>query len=141
MTNQQQPIFNQRDSTNCSSYGPAGGQSTMYGDVIYGNAYKTQINNDNKEHTLYSRTNQGNTNIFNQQMNVSMPSKIDTDRNNTRMFVPTNMPSQPANSQVYGKVSYNKKPDVENMACQRINPDILTQFNNNPYTFSLTSCV
>ena len=140
MTNQQQPIFNQRDSTNCSSYGPAGGASTGYGDVIYTDAYKTQINNDNKEHTLYSRTNQGNTNIFNQQMNVSMPSKIDTDRVNARANAPMMM-SQPGNSMTYGKVSYASKPEMHNIGCERIQPDILNAFRSNPYTQSLTTSV
>ena len=140
MTNQQQPIFNQRDSTSCSSYGPAGGASTGYGDVIYGNAYKTQINNDNKEETLYSRTNQGNTNIFNQQMNVSMPAKIDTDRVNARANAPMMM-SQPGNSMTYGKVSYASKPEMHNIGCERIQPDLLNAFKNNPYTHSLTSSV
>ena len=140
MTNQQQPIFNQRDSTSCSSYGSAGGASTGYGDVIYDNAYKTQINNDNKEQTLNSRTNQGNTNMFNNIQNVSKPSKNDDDRHNIRSNAPMGM-SQSGNSMTYGKVSYAKKPDVENMACQRISPDILNAFRSNPYTQSLTSSV
>jgi hypothetical protein len=140
MTNQQQPIFNQRDSTSCSSYGSAGGASTGYGDVIYTDAYKTQINNDNKEHTLYSRTNQGNTNIFNTQMNVSMPAKIDTDRVNARANAPMMM-SQPGNSMTYGKVSYASKPEMHNIGCERIQPDILNAFRSNPYTQSLTTSV
>ncbi len=141
MTNQQQPIFNQRDSTNCSSIGPAGGASTGYGDMIYADTYKTQINNDNKEQTMGSRTNHGNTQIFNTQMHVSMPSKIDSDRNNNRMFVPSGMPSTSSNKEMYGKYSTASKPEMHNLGCERIQPDILNAFRSNPYTQSLTDCV
>jgi len=141
MTNVQQPVFNQRDSTNCSTIGPAGGASTGYGNMIYSDTYKTQINNDNKENTLTSRTAIGNTQIFNTQMHVAMPSKVDSDRNNTRMFVPTNMPAQSSNVQIYGKQSTSNKPEIHNLACERIQPDILAAFASNPYTFPLTSCV
>ena len=140
MTNQQQPIFNQRDSTNCSSIGSAGGAATGYGNMIYSDVYKTQINNDTKEQMLYSRSNHGNTSTFNNVHNVSKPSKNDDDRHNIRAAAPLMM-SNSSNKEMYGKVSYAKKPDVHNLACERISPDILNAFRSNPYTQSLTDCV
>ena len=137
MTNLQQPVFNQRDTTNCGSIGPAG---SKYGDVIYSDTYKTQNNNDNKEQTVVSRMNSGGTQIFNQQMNVSMPSKNDTDRINMRSNAPM-LGSLPSNPHIYGKQSNSSKPDVHNMACDRIDPNILNAFKNNIYTHSLTDCV
>jgi hypothetical protein len=139
--NAQQPIYNQRDTTNCNTFGIAGGDSSKSGDMIYSDVYKTQQNNDKKEPMIESRTNHGNTQIFNQHMHLSSGSKFDSDRNNNRMFVPTNMPSMPSNIEIYGKTNMSNHPQIHNMACERIQPDILNAFKSNPYTHSLTSAV
>jgi hypothetical protein len=137
-TNSQTPITNQRDSTNCSYTGSAGGNSGGWGDMSYVAAY-AQHNNESKEKLVVSRTNQGNTNIYNEQMNVCI-SKNDCDRNNTRMWVPTNMPQMPMSKEEYGKI---RAPQYYNqcIGCDRISPDILTAFRENPYTHSLTDSV
>lgn len=137
-TNEQTPITNQRDTTNCSYMGDAGGSATGWGDMSYEAAY-AQHNNESKEKAIVGRTNHGNANIYNQQMNVNI-ARIDTDRDNTRMWVPTNMPQMPMSKETYGKI---RAPQYYNqcIGCDRISPDILNAFKENPYTHSLTSAV
>lgn len=137
-TNEQTPISNQRDTTNCSYIGDAGGSATGWGEMSYSAAY-AQHNNESKEKSVVSRTNHGNTNIYNQQMNVNV-ARIDGDRDNTRMWVPTNMPQMPMSKETYGKI---RAPQYYNqcIGCDRISPDILNAFKENPYTHSLTSSV
>lgn len=137
-TNTQTPITNQRDSTNCSYIGTAGGYSSAWGDMNYEAAY-AQTNNESKEKSVVGRTNHGNTNIYNQQMNVSLH-RNDADRNNTRMWVPTNMPQKSMSKEEYGQM---RAPQYYNqcIGCDRISPDILNAFKENPYTHSLTDSV
>jgi hypothetical protein len=134
----QQPIGNQRETTNYDSYGNVGGAASGYGDMNYSAAYM-QTNNDTKELLSSSRTNVGNTQLFNQNMNVSI-SKVDSDRNNTRMYVPTNMPSKNLPIEYYGETNKATKfTDNKSIDCERMNPDILNAFRANPYTHSLSS--
>jgi len=136
---EQQAIANQRDTTNCSSIGSAGGAASRYGDANYEAAYR-QTNNDIKSSTNVSRTNQGNTQIFNQSMNVSM-SKRDTDRNNNRQWAPNNMGYIQMSPEMYGPVRGGQVYDENKIGCERIQPDLLNAFKNNPYTHSLSSAV
>jgi hypothetical protein len=134
----QQPIANQRETTNYDSYGNVGGAASAYGDMNYSSAYM-QTNNDTKEVLAAARTNVGNTQIFNQTMNVSI-SKVESDRNNTRMYVPTNMPSKTLPVEYYGQSNNSTKfNDTKSIDCERMNPDILNAFRANPYTHSLSS--
>ena len=138
LTAEQQPIFNQRDTTNCSTIGNAGGSATGWGDMSH-EAANNQRNNDVKQSTVASWTNHGNSQIFNQQMNVNV-ARIDSDRDNTRMWVPSHMPQMPMSKETYGKI---RTPQYYNecIGCDRIEPDLLTAFKSNPYTHSLTNCV
>jgi hypothetical protein len=72
-------------------------------------------------------------------MNVSI-SKVESDRNNTRMYFPTNMPSKTLPVEYYGKSNNSTKfNDTKSIDCERMNPDILNAFRANPYTHSLSS--
>ena len=139
MTAEQQAITNQRDSTNCSTIGNAGGDAAKYGNMNYDAAYN-QYNNEIKEQTVVSRTNQGNMQIFNQQMNVNV-ARIDSDRNNTRQWAPgPNVNGQiPVGKEQYGQIVAPQQ--LANIACTRIEPSILDAFRSNPYTHSLTNSV
>ena len=138
MVSDQQSIANQRDTTNCSTIGGVGGAASAWGDMSYTAAYN-QHNNESKEKSVVSRTNHGNTQIYNQQMNVNV-ARIDSDRDNTRQWVPTNMPQMPIGKEIYGKIKAPQQYD-ENIAVQRISGDILSAFKSNPYTHSLTNSV
>ena len=137
-TNDQQSISNQRDTTTCSYIGDAGGSATGWGDMNYSAAY-AQINNESKEKSIVSRTNHGNTNIYNEQMNVNI-SRVETDRDNTRMWVPTNMPQHALSKEMYGE-QIRAPQTYKNTGCERIQPDLLNAFKENPYVHSLTNCV
>jgi hypothetical protein len=134
VNNYTSPDLTQRDTT-CSEYFSTGGNN--YGNMNYDAAYK-QHNNDIKSQTIHNRPNQGGTQIFNQQMNMNI-SKSDTDRLDGRLNPPhSRISGLPPSVQTYGAIHapqyYN-----ECTGCDRINPDILTAFKNNPYTHSLTN--
>ena len=138
VNNYSSPDLTQRDTTSCSTVGNMGGAATQYGDMLYGSAYR-QHNNDIKSSTIENRPNQGGTQMFNQQMNVNI-SKQDTNRFDNWMSPPSSIYSMPPSTDTYGKINapqyYN-----ECAGCDRIQPDILNAFRNNPYTHSLTESV
>jgi hypothetical protein len=138
VNNYTSPDLTQRDTTSCEYFTSAGGYATGYGDMNYDAAYR-QHNNDIKSQTIYNRPNQGGTQIFNQQMN--MHCRDDCDRFSGRVNPAfSRLSSLPPSVQTYGAINapqyYN-----ECASCDRINPDILSAFKNNPYTHSLTSSV
>lgn len=133
------PEFTQRDTTSTSYKGGSGGAATSFGNQTYEAAYR-QHNNEIKSSTIQNRTNQGGTQIFNQQMN-NVQCRDDCDRFGGRMnpaFSSTN--ATPPSKEIYQNVKFPQKLD-QNMNCERIQPDILNAFKNNPYTQSLTTSV
>lgn len=138
VNNYTSPDFTQRDTTSCEYFNSAGGYATGYGDMNYDAAYK-QHNNDIKSQTIYNRPNQGGIQIFNQQMKIHC--KDDCDRFSGRVNPAfSRLSGLPPSVQTYGAIHapqyYN-----ECASCERINPDILSAFKNNPYTHSLTNSV
>jgi len=139
VNNYTSPDNTQRDTTSCEYFTSAGGASTGYGNMSYEAAYK-QHNNDIKSQTIVNRPNQGGTQIFNQQMHLTTI-KSDSDRLDGRVNPAfSSLSGLPPSAQTYGAIRapqyYN-----ESAGCDRISPDLLTAFKNNPYTHSLTSAV
>jgi hypothetical protein len=139
VNNYSAPDNTQRDTTSRQYYTAAGGSATGYGDMSYDSAYR-QHNNDIKSQTIVNRPNQGGTQIFNQQMNLTTI-KSDSDRFDGRVNPAySSLSGLPPSAQTYGAIRapqyYN-----ESASCDRIQPDILTAFKNNPYTHSLTNSV
>jgi len=133
------PDSTQRDSTSCQYYTAAGGAATGYGDMSYEAAYR-QHNNDIKSSTIGNRPNQGGTQVFNQQMHLTTI-KSDTDRLDGRVNPAfSRLSGLPPSVNTYGAI---RAPQYYNecASCDRIQPDILSAFKNNPYTHSLTSSV
>ena len=129
----------QRDTTSHNYIGTAGGQATQYGDMSYHAAYM-QHNNDIKSSTIDNRPNQGGTQMFNQQMNLTTI-KSDSDRLDGRVNPAySNVSQRPPSVNTYGAI---RAPQYYNecIGCDRIQPDILDAFRSNPYTFSLTNAV
>lgn len=135
---EQQAIQNQRDSTNCSTLGSAGGAAAKYGNRQYDAEYR-QTNNVAREGTVVSRTNQGNMELFNPNINAVIY-KNDNDRNNNRLWAPEATNSMGPSMQTYGKINMPQYYN-ECETCERIQPDILNAFRSNPYTHSLTNAV
>ena len=131
---EQQPIANQRDTVNCDSFM---GMSSKYGNMQYDYAYR-QTNNEAKEKTVVSRTNQGNAKHFNNNINVTM-AKLDSDRNNNRLWAPQSVIPNGPSMQTYGKISQTPQYYNNNEGCDRISGDLLEAFKQNPYTHSLSS--
>jgi hypothetical protein len=131
----QQPITNQRDSTTeFCQMNPIG---SKHGEKQYDAAYR-QTNNESKEKSVVGRTNPGNMSTFNSQLNVSY-SKLDSDRDNNRMWAPSAViPSGPSLS-TYGKIHTPQLNNACATGCDRINPDILDNLKKNPYVFPFNS--
>ena len=139
VNNYTSPDLTQRDTTSAEYFTAAGGYATGYGDMNYAAAYR-QHNNDIKSQTIVNRPNQGGTQIFNQQMNLTTV-PCDTNHLDGR-FNPafSRLSGMPPSMQTFGAI---RAPQYYNecASCDRIQPDILTAFKNNPYTHSLTSSV
>jgi hypothetical protein len=135
LVNDQQPIANQRDTVNHDSLL---GMSSRYGNRQYDSVYR-QTNNEAKEKSIAGRMNQGNAKQYNTNINVTL-SKLDSDRENNRLWAPqTIIPNGPS-VQTYGKASMPQYYD-NCIGCDRIAPDLLNAFKENPYTHSLTNAV
>jgi len=128
----------QRDTTSKSYIGTSGGGATQYGDMSYDAAYR-QHNNDIKSATIDNRPNPGGMQIFNQQMNIHC--KEDCNRFDGRMNPAfSRISSLPPSVETYGSINMPQYYN-ECAGCDRIQPDILNAFKNNPYTHSLTTSV
>jgi len=138
----QQAVANQRDTTTTGYIGNVGGNgATRQGEVIVDAAYR-QNNNSKLEGTQPSYTPQGNTQIYNQQMNVNI-ARIDTDRDNPRMWVPnaSTISQMPAGKEQYGQIRGKQQYDENKIGVERLDGDLLQAFKSNPYTQSLSSWV
>jgi hypothetical protein len=128
----------QRDSTSVSYTGTSGGGATQYGDMSYYAAYN-QHNNTIKASTIDNRPNPGGTQLFNQQMNVmNMPE--DQNRYDGRLNPAFRGNMSGPSTQTHGDINMPQYYD-ECRTCDRIQPEILNAFRNNPYTHSLTTSV
>ena len=131
--NTPQTIYETERETACSEYtGNSGGASTRAGIPLYNAAYNQQLN-VNK--TYLNRPNQGNMSLLGTSANISVV-KNDNDRNNNRLWVPTNAPPQTPSMEQYGKMSMPQTYDSA-VAIERMDPAILDAFRRNPYTKSL----
>jgi len=139
MVTSQQPISNQRDTTtDICQINPAGGAASKYGNKQYDYVYR-QTNSEAKEKTIAARTNQGNAKMFNPQINVTM-SRLDADRENNRLWAPSATIRNGPSVQTHGKMNMPQYYD-KNEGYDRIAPDLLNAFKENPFTHSLASAV
>jgi len=139
VNNYSSPDLTQRDTTSCEYFTSAGGAATGYGDMSYEAAYM-QHNNDIKSSAIANRPNQGGMQIFNQEMNVNCW-KQDCNRYDGRMNPAYSaITGMPPSVKTYGAI---RAPQYYNecQMCDRIQPDILNAFKENPYTHSLTTSV
>ena len=132
----QQPVTNQRDSTNCqyiASVGPGSiGRAPDQQSAANqrNNPYKGQLN----------RMNQGGTQMFNQE-DVIRVNRKSGNTCDTRALAPR-IPSSTPSLDTYGQIrtmAPNAGHGQSTVGCERISPDILDAFKSNPYTQSLSS--
>ena len=132
---EQQPIANQRDTVNHDQFM---GMSSKHGNRQYDSVYR-QTNSEAKEKSIVGRVNQGNAKHFNSQINATI-SRLDSDRENNRLWAPQATIHNGPSVQTYGKANMSQYYN-ECQGCDRISGDLLTAFKENPYTHSLTSAV
>ena len=133
MVTKHQAYGQERDTTNVA-YGGSAGPAASYNSKSYAAEYN-QRNNPNKIHK--SHTNHGVSSTLNSNMNIAI-GKRDNDRNNSRAFAGGATIAGGHSTQTYGHLSGRQQYD-EQKNNERMNPDILTAFKNNPYTQSLNS--
>lgn len=127
---EQQTVHQERDTTNIQYIGNVNGPEQSMSQY----ASYNQRNNPNK--TFDNRPNQGNMSMFNSSLNVSLK-PYENKQNNRAYAVSTTATAIPS-AETYGSISMPQNR-LDNQGTDRINPDILTAFKNNPYTHSLTS--
>ena len=134
LVSEQQSFDCQRDTVNHNNFM---GMSSKHGSRQYDSVYR-QTNSEAKEKSIAGRVNQGNAKHYNSQVNVSM-SKLDSDRDNNRMWAPQSVIPNGPSVQTYGKMAQVPQYMDNCIGCDRINPDILDAVKSNPYVFSYNS--
>lgn len=132
-----QGIQNQRDTqSHNGGFGPMGGGGTRLGTQVYDAVYN-QTNND-KRTVVDNYKTTGNLPIFTGNINVSQSK----DGRSTE-YVGAPASAIPANTsrETVGQMRHSLPHGSSNIEVQRISPDILKAFRENPYTFSLTNSV
>jgi hypothetical protein len=129
-----QAIDNQRATTSVHYAGGAGGDMSRVGDTSYVSAYN-QRNNGNK--TYANRPNRGGSAMMMSGQNLNV-GKLDSDRVNGRDMVRSGGPSSVPSLQTHGHID-SQVPQGQNIHSQRMEPDLLSAFKNNPYTHRLDS--
>ena len=131
---QHQVAFTNRPTTNAEAMGIAGGPAAKYGSTDRSGKKRTNAAKDQVMST--GRTEHGSMQLFNTKLNVKTAKK-DKDRNNNRMWAPSNMPSKSMSKELYGKL-VEPTHNQQNIAIERMAPELLSAFKGNPYTHSLT---
>lgn len=126
----QQSVHQERDSTSVQYIGNINGPGQTMSQY---SAYN-QRNNPNK--TFDNRPNQGGMNMLNSTMNVSL--RPDVEKHNTRAYAASPTTTAIPSADTYGSINMPQNR-LSNQGTERMNPDILTAFKNNPYTHSLNS--
>lgn len=127
----QQPIPQERDTTNVQNYGNANGFECPMSQTSNYN----QRNNPNK--TFLNTPNQGGMSLLNSNMNMSLRSE-DRIENNRTLAGSASVTAIPS-LDTYGTINHASQPYDHAHNYDRLNPDILTAFKKNPYTHSLSS--
>lgn len=126
----------QRDTTNTNYTGNAGNTGGTSNAMTYNAAYNANL--INKEPIMRGRTPMGsNVKVFNGQQNIKID-RVDNDRNNNRMYAPSNTIRQTPALENYGQ--YTARSEYgQNIHTVRNSPETLNAFRNNPYTKPLNS--
>lgn len=121
------PVYTQRDTTTTSYIGNSSAinKSQMYTDTV--NTIETNRGFDE------GRTNHGNTSQFNASINVQSHNR----NHSSYIGNPIGRQNIP-NIDTHGSINMPSYTEKEN---DRLNPDLLQAFKNNPYTHSLHSTV
>jgi hypothetical protein len=132
---QYQVVQNQRDmESHNGGFGAIGGSGTKYGNQLYNAVYK-QTNNENKS-VVDNYKPSGNLPLFSGGINVSQSKDGVSSQ---YIGVPRSVVSINTSIETKGQTKDILPHGTSDIEFQRINPDILKAFRENPYTFSLTN--
>ena len=120
-------IGTQRESTSKTNIGGAKG-------LAGGKSYQAEYNQRSFEKPYENRMNMGNTNVFNNVMNVNISKQ---DQCNTDRRTNSYIPSIPQINNMGENTT--RKQDYKNNADEYLQSDLLKAFKSNPYTKSLNS--
>lgn len=129
----------ERDSTNVQYIGNIGNTNNTSNAMTYDSAYNAHL--IDKEPISRGRQPMGdNVKLYNGQQFVNMKiDKLECDRNNNRMFVPQNIGIGQSITQQHIGQQTIRSEFGQDIHQQRMNPNDLSAFRNNPYTHSLSS--
>lgn len=131
-----QRVFNQRETTNIVNMGNVSGSVQGLAPTS-SEAHYNQRDNPYKESTTYNRFEHGASEHFNNSVNMRTQ-KLESDRNNNRMFIPTDGPTAAMGADNYSQTT--KYPQIGGVGqTQRMDGNLLEAFKKNPYTHSLHS--
>lgn len=135
LTNEHQPVAQQRDSTSTEYIGGQGITRTQER-RNYDAEYNGRLN-PYKETLVQSRTSIGNHNLFNGEVNIKID-KRDCDREQRQLNAPHAGVKQAPSLSTYGQMSARSEYG-QSIQMDRNQPEILDAFRSNPYTQSLHS--
>ena len=135
LANPQQPAYTQRSEL-CASYTGTAGNSGLNSMTSYAADYNMTCN-PTKEIALAGRTNSGNMSVFNGQQNVQV-SKLDCDREQNRIPAPARQVKNSPSVATHGQIR-SQCPNDQTQGCSRIEPAMVAQLNNNPYSHPIGS--
>lgn len=134
LVSEQQSVSQNRDTTSIH-YGGNAGPYSKHASQTYDYVYN-QRNNVNK--TYINRPNHGTANMHNNSQFINV-GKLDNDRINNRLPTPHSVIPLIPNQRESIAITNHRNQYNSNINCDRINPDILKAFKENPYTKSLNS--
>lgn len=132
INNYSKPDDTQRNTTNISYYGDA---ISKHGNTNYTAAYN-QHNNEIKPLTIHNRINPGNTNLFNPNINAQYK---DDSHISQQGYVSAPFSKSINNIPTIQTQGVVHKDIITQPSMDRISPDLLQAFKNNPFTKSLHS--
>ena len=132
--NPQQPVFNQRDTTNISYKGGAGPGNSVSNTTTYNSAYNSTVNSSRSQE---DRANHGSMSLLNSNINQTTH-RLDSDRDTYEWASPFNSAGS-ATPSMHTMGRIHMPQTYENVSNERINPNLLKAFKENPYTKSLNS--
>lgn len=135
LVTKQQPVRVQRDTTNTEEMGVAAapGEGIHLQDM-----YRKQRNNCNKKQA--PSQNHGNMNLFNNEVNVELSNRcLPQQREFARGGGPNGITPSVEQMGIEQSIPQGLTYNSNTLGNDRINPDLLNAFKQNPYTQSLSS--
>ena len=133
-TTKYQPIENNRDSTTVSYVGNSSASSENSNAKVYNAAYNANLNPNKQVVSKVDRIRMGNQKMFSANINATNM----RNRSTKPDAIHPNMPKSMPNINTYGELT-GKNTRERAIQQNRNGGELLTAFNNNPFTHSLHS--